>query len=120
MASLTWHDWDDSAFSKAAAEEKPILLLLTTSWCRFCKELESSTFADPEVVHEVTAGFLPIHVDSERRPDLNQRYNMGGWPTIAFLTPKGDLIAGQTYQTAAELLPLLRRMRTFFRDHRHD
>ena len=120
MASLTWHDWDDQTFSKAVAEEKPILLLLTTSWCRFCKELRETTFADPEVVHEVTAGFVPVHVDSERRPDLNQRYNMGGWPTLAFLTPRGDLIAGETWQTAAQLLPLLRRVRAFHRDHRHD
>src|SRR5262245_6490318 len=120
MAAIAWHDWDDAAFAKASADDRPILLVLIASWCRFCKELMETTFADAEVVHEVNGGFVAVRVDTDRRPDLNQRYNLGGWPTIAFLTPAGDLIGGDTFLTAGQLLPLLHRMRSFYRERRRD
>ena len=41
-----------------------------------------------------------VRVDNDRHPDVNRRYNMGGWPTIAFLTPAGDIITGATYVPA--------------------
>ncbi|MEK7817092.1 MAG: hypothetical protein AAB281_02440, partial [Actinomycetota bacterium] len=44
---------------------------------------------------------------SDRRPDINVRYNNGGWPTIAFLNPDAEAIAGTTYMQTAELLNLL-------------
>src|SRR5688572_4782022 len=118
MASVSWQEWDGPAFERATREDRPILLLLTASWCRFCRELLETTFADAEVIHEVESGFVPVMADTDRRPDLNQRYNIGGWPTIAFLTPSGDLIAGDTYLTASEILPLLRNMRAFFHERR--
>ena len=39
-------------------------------------------------------------VDTDRRPDINERYNLGGWPTTAFLTPEGELMTGGTFVSA--------------------
>ena len=36
--------------------------------------------------HDITATENGIRVDNDERPDVNRRYNMGGWPTTAFLT----------------------------------
>ena len=47
--------------------------------------------------------FVPVRVDSDQRPAINSRYNMGGWPTAAFLTPYGDVIAGGTYMTPRQM-----------------
>jgi hypothetical protein len=41
--------------------------------------------------------FVPVRVNTDRRPDINERYNLGGWPTTAFLTPAGDILAGGTF-----------------------
>ena len=60
MASVSWQEWDGPAFERATREDRPILLLLTASWCRFCRELLATTFADAEVIHEVEAGFVPV------------------------------------------------------------
>jgi len=38
-------------------------------------------------------GNIPVRVDNDQRPDVNARYNMGGWPTTALLTPGADLMA---------------------------
>ncbi len=49
-----------------------------------------------------------MRVDNDHRPDINARYNMGGWPTTAFLTPEGELMTGGTYippEAMREYLP---------------
>ena len=53
------------------------------------------------------ANFIPIKVDNDRRPDINARYNMGGWPTTAFLTPDGDTLYGETYVDPVRMAGLL-------------
>jgi uncharacterized protein YyaL (SSP411 family) len=40
---------------------------------------------------------VPVRVDNDERPDVNRRYNMGGWPSTVFLTPEGEIIHGATY-----------------------
>lgn len=115
---VNWLPWDDASFARARELDRPVLLTIVASWCRFCRELDETTFSDPAVAAKIEANYVAIRVDKDRRPDVNARYNCGGWPTIAFLTPSGDLIAGETFLTSAELLPILDRVAPFFREHR--
>jgi uncharacterized protein YyaL (SSP411 family) len=118
MSSISWLEWNDEAFEKARADDKPVLLCISASWCRWCRSLEDETFADEEVVKLVEESFIAIHVDKDKRPDIDARYNMGGWPTTAFLTHEGDLITGGTYFTPKEMALLLERIATAYRDNR--
>ena len=93
-----------------------MLLVLTVSWCTHCRELLQNTFADPTVVEIVTTSFVPVHADAERRPDVNDRYGTGGWPTIAFLTSEGELITNEQFLTAEQLVPLLRKVVELYRE----
>ena len=52
----------------------------------------------------IAKNFIPIKVDNDRRPDINARYNMGGWPTTAFLTPDGDTLYGETYVAPSRMV----------------
>jgi uncharacterized protein YyaL (SSP411 family) len=103
-AAIAWVPWDPGAFARAASERKPVLLSITASWCRACHEMDRTTYASPSVVAIVQDGFVPIRVDTDRRPDINERYNLGGWPTTAFLTASGEILGGGTFVTS-ELMP---------------
>jgi hypothetical protein len=118
--SIQWLEWNVDAFERARELDRPVLLTIVASWCRYCRDLEATTFADPAVISRVNEGYVPIRVDKDRRPDINARYNCGGWPTIAFLTPEADLIAGETFLTSGELVPILDRVLPFFREHRSE
>ncbi|MCI0586566.1 MAG: DUF255 domain-containing protein [Planctomycetes bacterium] len=118
MTSIRWIEWGEEAFRRAREEDRPILLTIVASWCRWCKEIDATTFSDAEVVRTIEESYVPVRVDKDRRPDVNERYNAGGWPTIAFLTPDGDLIAGDTFLGAKDLLSLLERVRGFYRENR--
>jgi hypothetical protein len=94
---VRWLPWGADAFARAAREGKPVLLSITAAWCRACHEMDRTTYADPAVAALIHDRFVPVRVDTDRRPDINERYNLGGWPTTAFLTATGALITGGTF-----------------------
>jgi uncharacterized protein len=108
--SVKWEHFEPSTLSRAASEDRLVLLVITAPWCQHCKELMNTSFADPAVIQTVADSFVPVHVDSERRPDVNQRYGTGAWPTIAWLTPDGELIAHDNFLDTAELHVRLERI----------
>ncbi|MCC6671957.1 MAG: thioredoxin domain-containing protein [Planctomycetes bacterium] len=118
MAELEFRSFEPAAFERARDLDRPVLLVITVPWCTHCKELLQTTFRNAEVQALVGAAWLPILADAERRPDVNQRYGAGGWPTIAYLTPGGELIANDGFLGAEELVPRLRKVLDAFRNHR--
>ena len=94
---VQWLPWSAEAFARAAREKKPVLLSITAAWCRACHEMDRTTYADAAVAALIDERFVPVRVDADRRPDINERYNLGGWPTTAFLTAGGELITGGTF-----------------------
>lgn len=117
---IRWQHFEPATLRVAAAGDRPVLLLLTTPWCQHCRDLLATSFADPQVVSLVNEGFVPVHVDAERRPDVNQRYGTGSWPTIAWLTPDGELIAHDNWLDAASLRTRLERVRAAWKDNKQD
>ena len=105
---IHWVDWSDEAFEKSRRENKPVLLDISAVWCHWCHRLDRDTYAVPDIAEYVNANYIPIRVDTDKRPDINRRYNLGGWPTTAFLTPDGRLIGGGTYFPPEQMRQLLR------------
>lgn len=78
--------------------------------------MDATTYVQPEVAAIVDGRFIPIRVDADRRPDVNERYNLGGWPTTAVLTPEGHVLNGGTYFGRDELVALLTQAADSWRD----
>ena len=107
---IDWLPWGADAFARAAREGKPVLLSITAAWCRACHEMDSTTYADPAVAALVRDRFVPIRVDTDRRPDINERYNLGGWPTTAFLNAAGEVLTGGTFIPVDRMSDVLTRV----------
>lgn len=107
---VPWHTWGAAAFKAAQDQDKPILLDIGAVWCHWCHVMDQTTYADPEVVALIKEHFVPIKVDTDRRPDVNLRYNQGGWPTTAFLAPTGELLVGFTYLPPETMVQVLRQI----------
>src|SRR4030095_14203815 len=105
-----WLPWSASAFARASREGKPVLLSITAAWCRACHEWDRTAYADPAVAALIGDRFVPVRVDTDRRPDVNERYNLGGWPTTAFLTSEGHMLSGGTYLDPAQILALAQQV----------
>ncbi len=115
-----WQEWGGAAFDRAEAEDKPILLSISAAWCHWCHVMDRTTYGNPEVAALVRARYIPIRVDADLRPDINDRYNQGGWPSTVFLTPAGHIIYGGTYLPPEQMLGLLPELSDYYAANRDD
>lgn len=93
---VDWHSWGEEALSKAASENKPILLSIGYSACHWCHVMAHESFEEQYTAQLMNQWFINIKVDREERPDLDKIYqqahqlltgNPGGWPLTVFLEP---------------------------------
>jgi hypothetical protein len=111
---IHWRPWDEDAFAEARAARKPVLLAISAVWCHWCHVMDETSYSDPRVIATVNERFVAVRVDNDRRPDVNRRYNMGGWPTVAFLTSRGEVLTGATYLSPDQLVHVLERVADHF------
>ena len=114
LNKIQWLEWGKESFEKAQSLGRPILLDITGSWCHWCHVMDNTSYSDPAVIDSVNKNFIPVRVDTDKRPDVNRRYNMGGWPTTAFLDNEGRIITGGTYIPPQQLREVLRSVLDFY------
>ena len=111
---ITWYEWDEESFELADTLELPVLLYITAPWCEPCHLMERTTLTDRDVVTLINDDFLPILVDADKRPDVDSRYNNGGWPTTAFLNAKGEVLESHNFLTVEQMFRVLQRIKARF------
>jgi uncharacterized protein YyaL (SSP411 family) len=116
-SDIRWHGWTPEAFDEARTLHRPILLSISAVWCHWCHVMDETTYSNAGVIDIINREYVPIRVDNDVRPDINQRYNMGGWPTTAFLTPSGDVLTGATYLPAEQMASALAQVATYYRNN---
>src|SRR5688500_835185 len=111
---VAWQPWTRAVFARARTERKPVLLSISATWCGTCQEMDRTSYADPFVATLINERFVPIRVDADERPDISERYSLGGWPTTAFLTPDGEILGGGTFVPVARMPGVLARVADAF------
>jgi len=102
---IDWHEWNDEAFARAKAEDKPILLDIGAVWCHWCHVIDRESYENSAISKIINEHFVAIKVDRDERPDVDSRYQsaisaisgQGGWPLTGFLLPDGKPFFGGTY-----------------------
>src|SRR5437870_989876 len=100
LNKIQWLEWGKESFERAKSLGRPILLDITGSWCHWCHVMDNTSYSDPAVIDLVNKNFIPVRVDTDKRPDVNRRYNMGVGLQPLSWTMKGGL-------SPAELTSLL-------------
>lgn len=112
---VNWLPWSDSAFAKAKAENKLVLVSVGYSACHWCHVMEHESFEDELVAELMNKHFVCIKVDREERPDVDQVYmtavqlmtERAGWPLNCFTLPDGRPVYGGTYYPKEQWTTLL-------------
>ncbi len=102
---VEWYPWGKEALRKAKNDNKPIFLSIGYSSCHWCSVMERESFENEKVAAVLNKNFVPIKVDREERPELDEFYmkavqmltGQGGWPLNVFLTPDLRPFYGGTY-----------------------
>ena len=115
---IDWLPWGEEAFNKAQSENKPVLLSVSAVWCYWCHIMDETSYSDRGVQAFINDHFVAVRVDNDHRPDVNSRYNVGGWPTTAFLTAHGGLIGGATYLPPDQFVAMLAEFKDAYQEDR--
>jgi thioredoxin-related protein len=65
-ADITWNSSYDQALLKAKKEGKPLMVLITSEQCRWCRKLEATTLQDDEVVSRINTTFQAVNVIKDK------------------------------------------------------
>ena len=125
---VDWFAWGDEALSKAKRENKIIFLSIGYSTCHWCHVMAHETFENDEAAEILNQNFIPIKVDREERPDIDELYmkavtsmgGQGGWPLTVFLTPDLKPFYGGTYYPLSSFKSLLGSVTEIWNKQRKD
>jgi len=121
---VDWHAWSEETLTKAAEQDKPIFLSVGYSTCHWCHVMEEESFDNEAVAALLNAHFVPVKIDREERPDLDQIYitatqlqnGHAGWPNSVFLKPDGTPFHTGTYFPRAAFMQLVQAVAAAWRD----
>ncbi len=102
---VAWRPWGEEAFEEARRLDRPVFLSIGYSTCHWCHVMAHESFEDEEVAELLNERFVPIKVDREERPDVDQVYmtacqvmsGRGGWPLTVVTTPDRQPFFAGTY-----------------------
>ncbi|KAK6956305.1 hypothetical protein Daesc_001580 [Daldinia eschscholtzii] len=105
---VAWQLLDDDAINRAKKENKLIFLSIGFLASHYCHITRQESFSNPKVASLLNENFVPVVIDREERPDIDNIYmsynqslsGSGGWPLNVFLTPELEPVFSGTYWAA--------------------
>ena len=102
---VDWREWGPAAQQEARNRNLPLFVSIGYATCHWCHVMAHESFEDEEVADILNHAFVPVKVDREERPDLDEfcmaacqtLTGSGGWPLNCFLKPDGTPFYALTY-----------------------
>jgi protein disulfide-isomerase len=111
LAEVEWIEDYDFALQQANDQDKVVLINFTGSdWCGWCKKLVKEVFSQPEFAKYASDNLVLLKLDfpttfkelpqdvQMKRVELQEKYQVKGYPTILLVDSQGDVIAQTGYQ----------------------
>lgn len=110
-SGIKWTESYEEAVQQAKNGSKPIVLFFTGSdWCVWCKRLEAEAFDTPEFAKDAGNDFVFVMLDypmnkaqdpkiAEQNKQLQQKYDIRGYPTVILLDPNQQQIGVTGYRS---------------------
>ncbi len=123
---VAWRTWGPEAFREARRSGKPIFLSIGYMACHWCHVMEEKNFMNPRIAALINRHFIPVLVDRERRPGVDETYMLatqilagsGGWPNNLFLTPDLEPFFAGVYFPPSRFARILRAVEKAWREDR--
>ena len=115
---VKWRAWNDATLELAKKENKLIIISIGYAACHWCHVMEHESFEDKEVAELMNTHFIPVKIDREERPDIDDIYmtacsiisGRGGWPLNAIALPDTRPVFAGTYYSKDEWMNILQQM----------
>ncbi len=128
--SVKWVSMEEAAAS-AKKDGKKILVDMYTDWCGWCKRMDQTTYAQPEVVKYINENYHAVKFNAEQKESVTingvtYKYNSSvgrrgvhdlalqllngrlSYPTTSFLNPDLSILTNVAgYQEASDMMAIL-------------
>lgn len=98
---VDWRPWSAETIAAARAADRPLFVSIGYATCYWCHVMERESFEDEATAELLNADFVPIKIDREERPDIDDLFmtacriftritegrESGGWPLSVFVDP---------------------------------
>ena len=116
---VRWRRWGAAALAEARRRKVPVFLSVGYLACYWCSVMQRENFSDPQVAALLNHHFVPVLVDREAHPAVDDLYmtvaaalnGVAGWPNNVFLTPQGEPFHAVGYLPKPQFLALLQEVR---------
>lgn len=88
-----WRTDYNAARKEAQEKGLPLLLVVGTDDCFYCKKLDASTLRDAGVAAAVANGYVPLKVDARANPELARALKVQVYPTTVLAGADGKIHA---------------------------
>ena len=90
---IKWRTDYNTARKEAQEKGRPLLVVIGTDECFYCRKLEKNTFTDPVVAAQLVGDFVPLKIDANREPTLAKALKVQVYPTMVLAGPDGKIHA---------------------------
>lgn len=88
---IPWEKDLPTAFAKAKAQNKNLLVMAVSVGCRWCDKMKAQTLSNPEVAKKLK-NYVMVQADRETPNERNQLPEFNHVPIIFFMTPNKEVI----------------------------
>lgn len=101
---ITWQKDYSAGVHESVASKKPMLIVVGTDWCGYCKKLFQQTLPNPSISALVNEQFIPVMIDADKHQELAQKLRVEGMPTLLVVSPDRKILRRiNGFQSVAEL-----------------
>lgn len=91
VKTIVWRTNYEAALKEAAKTRKPLMVDFYTDWCGACKMMDAEAYPEAQVI-EMSRSFVMVKVDGDKRPDLVQKFQVTGYPSVFWLDGDGKVL----------------------------
>jgi thioredoxin-related protein len=88
---VVWQTDYNAARKEAQEKDLPILVVVGTQECFYCRKLEASTLSDERVKKLMATSFIALKLDAHREPALAKALKVQVYPTLVLAGPDGKI-----------------------------
>ena len=88
---INWRSYEEGLVV-SKVEKKKVFLHFYADWCVYCGKMAKDTFQNPAIISYLNNNFIPVRVDTDKKPGTASQYGVTGLPSTWFLTAMGEAI----------------------------
>lgn len=119
MSQKNHYATEKSKCTILSGDKKPVLAIFHAVWCGFCVKTAPEWNKARQAVHKKGHAWMKAF-ESDDCPDLIEKYDIRGFPTIKLFLPNGEVIPFSDQRTAESFISFIQHHTTQNKEVKHD